>query len=209
MFSFCYNKFGEVMKTIDKIYINEIKIQKSQFITILYPLHNTQEINEYLKDVKSNYPNATHYCYSYIFDTIKRFSDDGEPGGTAGMPMLNVLENQNLNRILVVVVRYFGGIKLGAGGLVRAYTNSVSEGLKNCTIIELEEGFVFDITFNYEQTKEIDYLCQSLNIIEKEYHDHVIYKIEISNEKKESFFKQLELLNIIPSNIEKIYIKKM
>ena len=110
------------MKTIED-YCSTIIINKSKFICELIYINNENEIIKRLNTIKNKYKDATHYCYAYICDNVKRFNDDGEPGGTAGMPILNVLENNNLNHVLCVVIRYFGGIKLGAGGLVRAYSD--------------------------------------------------------------------------------------
>ena len=125
------------MRTIDKIYTNEIIIKNSRFITILFPI-NSDNITELINKVKIDYPKATHYCYSYILENHQKASDDGEPGGTAGMPMLNVLKMQGLTNIIAIVTRYFGGIKLGAGGLTRAYSQSVAETLKLAEIVEKE-----------------------------------------------------------------------
>ena len=114
------------MYSIKEKEVTLTEINKSKFYGIIIPINNIEEIPNILNNIKNEYKDATHYCYAYILDNIKRFNDDGEPGGTAGMPILNVLENNNLNHLLAVVVRYFGGIKLGAGGLVRAYTNSIT-----------------------------------------------------------------------------------
>ncbi|MFA5407982.1 MAG: YigZ family protein, partial [Bacilli bacterium] len=108
------------MKTIKETFKNELTIKNSKFIAILFPLSNEDKIDEIINNLKSQYKNATHYCYAYIIDNIKHSNDDGEPSGTAGQPILNVLEGNDLNNVLCVVIRYFGGIKLGAGGLIRA-----------------------------------------------------------------------------------------
>ena len=117
------------MYSIDSDVTNEYVINKSKFITKLYYVDNVEEVASVLNKVKSEYSLANHYCYAYIINNISKSSDDKEPSGTAGIPILNVLLKNNLNNILCIVVRYFGGIKLGAGGLVRAYTNSVSSAL--------------------------------------------------------------------------------
>ena len=127
------------MKTIKENMTNDIIIKNSRFITKLVKVNNIDDIDKALNDLKEEYRGATHYCYAYIIGNIKRFNDDGEPGGTAGMPILNVLEKNNLNNILCVVIRYFGGIKLGAGGLVRAYSNSISNALKNSKFFKLKD----------------------------------------------------------------------
>src|SRR5574344_2195182 len=134
----------------------EIIINKSRFISFLFKVHNEDEVKKLLEETKKNYKDATHYCYSYIIDNTKRFNDNGEPSGTAGLPILNVLENNDLNYVLCIVVRYFGGIKLGAGGLVRAYTKSVTNCLKLTDIIDINEGYKVELLFNYDQNKVID-----------------------------------------------------
>ena len=121
-----YNEIGDFMYTIKENIENTIIINKSKFITYIIKINNEEEALNNLKLLKEKYKDATHHCYSYITGNTKRFNDDGEPGGTAGMPILNVLENNDLTNILCVVIRYFGCIKLGAGGLVRDYTKSVT-----------------------------------------------------------------------------------
>lgn len=109
---------------------NEIIIKKSKFITKLYNIEDVKEISSIIEDLKKEYKKATHICYAYIINGQEKAVDDGEPSGTAGRPILNVLQKRKENKKLVVVIRYFGGVKLGAGGLVRAYTKSASEILK-------------------------------------------------------------------------------
>ena len=158
-----------------------LEINKSKFYCELIPINSLNDIDNIISDIKDEYKSATHYCYAYIFDNTKRFSDDGEPGGTAGMPILNVLEQNNLNHVLAVVIRYFGGIKLGAGGLVRAYTNSVSDTINNSKIIELIEGKQISIEFTYDNSKQIDYLLKDYEIVNKEYSTNIKYIINIPN----------------------------
>ena len=104
-----------------------LEIKKSKFIACLFLVTEEDEVDEYLKQIKLDYPGATHYCYAYIIGANQKCSDDHEPHGTAGAPILNVLIKRKLDYVLCVVVRYFGGIKLGAGGLVRAYSNATSQ----------------------------------------------------------------------------------
>ena len=109
---------------------NEIEIKKSRFITYLYKLNDENEIDEIINNIKKEHKKARHVVYVYKINNTGKINDDGEPKGTAGMPIFNVIEKNNLNNILIIVVRYFGGIKLGAGGLFRAYSNSASEIIK-------------------------------------------------------------------------------
>lgn len=164
------------MFTIKENLKNEIIINKSKFITILFNVDNVNKISTILKDLKSKHKGATHYCYAYIIGNIKRFNDDGEPSHTAGMPILNVLENKKLNNILAVVIRYFGGIKLGAGGLVRAYTNSVSKAIEKADIIPIKKEMKTKIEFNYENIDNINYILKDFKITYKEFDKNVIYE---------------------------------
>ena len=165
----------------NKEFITEI--QKSKFICRLVKLISFEQIEEELKKMKNDWSGATHYCYAYLFENKKKCSDDGEPGGTAGMPILNVLENNNLNNILCIVVRYFGGIKLGAGGLVRAYTQSVTNVLEITDLIEIKKGKKVEIIFPYNQDKRINYILNSFNILEKYFDENIKYVFYISNDE--------------------------
>ena len=109
---------------------NEIEIKKSRFITYLYDLENESEIEKIISEIKDEHKKARHVVYVYKINNNGKINDDGEPKGTAGMPIFNVIEKNNLDNVLFVVVRYFGGIKLGAGGLFRAYSKSASEIVK-------------------------------------------------------------------------------
>ena len=189
------------MKTIKEKVIHELIIKNSRFITILYPL-NDNNINTIINDLKEEYPKATHYCYAYIYGNDKGCSDDGEPSRTAGFPMLNVLEKEELNNILAVTIRYFGGIKLGAGGLVRAYTKSITESLKEITLIELMEGYKIQIEFPYSEEKQINYLLGNSTILNKEYKENTIYTVLIEKELLN------KLSNYNYSILEELYIKK-
>ena len=180
---------------------NEIAIKNSKFIALIYKL-NDNNINILLDEAKEKYPKATHYCYGYIYDSIKHSSDDNEPTGTAGQPILNVLEKEKLNHILVIVVRYFGGIKLGAGGLIRAYTKAVTETLKQAEIIELEEGYKIELTYNYDNQNDINYILQNSIILKEEYLETI--KIEALVNK--DTFNKLSKYN--PILIEETYIEK-
>lgn len=192
------------MKRISNNIENTIIIKNSKFITNLFIIENIEEVNKYLNLIKDKYRDANHNCYAYIIDNIRKCSDDGEPSGNAGIPMMKVLEHKELNNVLVIVTRYFGGIKLGAGGLVRAYTNSVSKALDIVNIIDTVKGYNIDISFNFNDIKHIDYLLKDIKILNKEYKDIVKYNLNASNNLLE-ILKQ----NNIKYNINKeIYIEK-
>lgn len=196
------------MYSINKNIDNTIIIKKSKFITKLYKINNLSDINNIINKLKIEYKDSTHICYAYILNGIEKCIDDKEPSGTAGLPILNVLKHNNLNYILAVVIRYFGGIKLGAGGLVRAYSNSITDTLKLVNIVELIEGLNISITFNYDNIKYIDNLLKDIEIINKQYNDNIIYNINISKEDYENIKDILKdkCINIIINN--DIYITK-
>ena len=138
------------MFTIVKDFRQEIVIEKSRFICTLKKVQNEAEAQEFIKAIKKEYWDATHNCSAYIIDEMaQRSSDDGEPSGTAGLPMLEVLRKNKLTNTAAVVTRYFGGIKLGAGGLVRAYTNSVAEAVRGTGIAQKvlvsRFSFIYDL----------------------------------------------------------------
>ena len=190
------------MKSVSKIISNQLIVKNSKFICILYPLNDLNDFNKYMMEVKENYPKASHYCYAYIYNDIYLSSDDGEPSGTAGRPILNVLQKEDLTNVLCVVVRYFGGIKLGAGGLVRAYTKSVSSTLEISDIVELEKGYKIRLEFEYDEASDISYLLGDSYITDKSFTDKVVYICLVS----ENTF--LKLNKYKTEIIEKVLIKK-
>ena len=192
------------MYTIKNNTHNEIIIKNSKFITYLYKINNIDDITTYLNQIKEINKDATHYCYAFILDNIKKADDNGEPSGTAGIPILKVLENNNLNNILAIVVRYFGGIKLGANGLIRAYTKSTTNVLSKDNIIELTKGYNINIEFNYNQIKEIDYLLKDININNKEFNTTIKYNIDIPT----PFLETIKINNITYQILKEINIEK-
>lgn len=194
------------MKSIKEKSISELEIQKSKFITVLYPIHNIEEVKEALLEAKKEFPNATHYCYAYILDQNERCSDDGEPSKTAGMPMLNVLKMQDYQHILAIVVRYFGGIKLGAGGLVRAYTKAVTTALENIIPVSLIPGNRYEISFSYEQLKDIDHLLKNVLIKEKNFGEAIRYQIDLPIKSSESILQSLKPKTIKIEKKDSIFI---
>ena len=161
------------MKTITSNSVNEIIIKNSRFITLLIEINDNTNINNIFENVMQEYPKATHYCYAYITKTFKKASDDGEPGGTAGMPMLNVLEKEGMINTLAITIRYFGGIKLGAGGLVRAYSKSVRDAIINSDTIEIEEGYFVKIEVSYDEQKNLDYILKE-GVTQEEKGAHIL-----------------------------------
>lgn len=177
-------------------------IKNSRFITRLVKITKKDEVEDILNNVKKEYPKATHYCYAYIVNDYKKASDDGEPGGTAGMPILNVLEKEDMTSVIAIVVRYFGGIKLGAGGLVRAYSSSVRDALKKADKILLIEGVQIKITIPYDKQNELNYILKDSEIVDKTFEDKVTYIINCSKEVLE------KLHQYNPIIIKETYIEK-
>ena len=166
------------------------EIKKSRFICHAKRVYNEEEAREFISAIKKEHYKATHNCSAFIVgerSEIKRTSDDGEPSGTAGVPMLGVLENHNLTNVCVVVTRYFGGIKLGAGGLIRAYAGSVALAAKEIGIIEIKEQAGIQIHMTYAQYQEYGNFLKEHNLIELEtnFTDQVDTMIFIDKEKKE------------------------
>lgn len=191
------------MYSVDKIYTNEIIIQKSRFICLLYPILNN-DISDILNSVKEKYKGATHYCYAFITGNHQKYSDDGEPSGTAGNPILNVLKNKNLENVLAIVVRYFGGIKLGSGGLVRAYTKATSECINIANIIMQEKGIILEIDVTYENLKKIYSLIPENSIVQKTFDENISLIVKISLSKYDLIKNDLKKLCV--SLIEKDFI---
>ena len=166
------------------------EIKKSRFICHAKRVYSEEEARDFITAIKKEHYKATHNCSAFIVgerSEIKRTSDDGEPSGTAGIPMLGVLENHNLTNVCVVVTRYFGGIKLGAGGLIRAYAGSVALAVKEIGIIEIKEQAGIQIHMTYAQYQEYGNFLKEHNLMELEtnFTDQVDTMIFIDKEKKD------------------------
>ncbi len=145
--------------TVDGVTENTVEIKRSKFIATLSHVESGEDAEAFVRAVRKRYPDATHNCYAYIADELgneTRFSDDGEPGGTAGQPMLEVLRKKGIVKAAVVVTRYFGGIKLGAGGLVAAYTDSVTEVLDAAGIRRMTECAEVTVECDYSDHSAIE-----------------------------------------------------
>lgn len=155
------------------------EIKKSKFYCLLRRVNSEAEFKEFLKEVKKKYPQATHYCTAWSIGSQMRSSDDGEPSGTAGRPMLDVLAGSKAEDIGAVVVRYFGGTLLGKGGLVRAYSSSVRQALDEAEFLKTKPMKFFQIRFGYELLGKIDGFlhANSLQKTEEEYGEQVVYYV--------------------------------
>lgn len=177
-------------KSVHKEGRDEIIINKSRFIGSSRPVETEEEALEFIGRIKKEFKDATHNVYAYVIgenSNIQRYSDDGEPTGTAGMPILNVIKQENLKDVAVVVTRYFGGVLLGAGGLVRAYTKGAK--------IALESGIIVDKNLFYDVKFKIDYTLlgkmdnelskNNIIVVDKIYEEQVLYKLICDNENLE------------------------
>lgn len=172
----------ECYKTVYRGSEGEIIEKKSRFIATVRLVESEEEALAFIEEMRKKYWNATHNCYAYVIGErreLVRCSDDGEPGGTAGRPMLDVLLGENLYNTAVVVTRYFGGTLLGTGGLVRAYSRAVQEGLAQSDIIEKIYGAILQIETDYNGLGKIQYLIgeKKIPVLESEYTDKVVLRI--------------------------------
>ncbi|MCJ0604536.1 YigZ family protein, partial [Enterococcus cecorum] len=171
---------------------HQIEIKKSKFICHLFRIENEEQAKEYIAKIKKEHYKANHNCSAYMLGEnfeIQRSSDDGEPSGTAGVPMLEVLKKNQLQNTLAIVTRYFGGIKLGAGGLIRAYSTSVSEALKEIGIVQGKLQQILDIIIDYPQLGKLqNYLeNEQIAIQEIDYLEQITVKVAIDINQCESF----------------------
>ena len=172
------------------------EIKKSRFICHAKRVYSEEEARAFITAIKKEHYKATHNCSAFIIgerSEIKRTSDDGEPSGTAGVPMLGDLENHNLTNVCVVVTRYFGGIKLGAGGLIRAYAGSVALAVKEIGVIEIKEQAGIQIQMTYAQYQEYGNFLKEHNLMELEtnFTDQVETMIFVDKENKEHIKSEL------------------
>jgi len=187
-------------KTVNDATIAEIVIKKSRFICILMPLNQIQDIETGRDEAKQKYPGANHYCFAYRLrqdgSLLERCSDDGEPGGTAGWPMLNVLAQKDLENIMAIVVRYFGGTLLGTGGLVKAYTRSVLSALDKARIIHMEYSQKIMLTLDYNCYGSFEKHFHSIiaDITDIQYADHIKLEIWVAIDKLDDFTAKIDNL---------------
>lgn len=159
----------------------EIIEKKSKFICNAYHVESVEEAERYINEIKRKYHDARHNCYAYsIANDITKSSDDGEPSGTAGVPMLNIINGKGLSNIVVIVTRYFGGILLGTGGLVRAYSESTQKALDCAKITKQDLGLRAQLTTEYKNIEELKYQFKNKNIkiVETKYDEKVLMIIE-------------------------------
>ena len=200
-------------KTIEGIVQSEFEEQKSIFITTAKYIENEDQAIEFIDQIRQKYKDATHNCTAYIINTkpeIKRYNDDGEPQGSAGLPMLSVLEKEEVKNVCVVVTRYFGGKLLGKGGLVRAYTKGVADTIGPNALYK-RDYYVVELILSYNQLGQIENYIneEKFQVINKDYTDQVKFDLYVRLDRFEKFNKDLldmTSANIIINKKEKVMI---
>lgn len=180
------------------------EIKKSEFLAFAYPISDKNAVMFHVEQLKANYPDARHHCLAYIVGdphntTHAGFDDDGEPNGTAGRPILNVLQHKGIGNVLVVVVRYFGGIKLGAGGLTRAYATATQMVVDKMSLTPFIPKSTLQITTTFAHEAQIRYLTeqQGGEILSANYATNVLLDIQINTEKVSDFEKKIGILGVV------------
>lgn len=223
-----------MFQSINEESIAEIIEKKSKFIASLYEANSKEEAENILQETRKKYHDAKHNCYAYIVNEnkdkevignfkdnniavndiqeIEKCSDDGEPSGTAGAPLLALLKSSNLTNVIIIVTRYFGGILLGTGGLVRAYTEVAQKAINNAKIVQKDYGIRYEIQINYSNLKEIQYICKKLNIniVGTEYKENINLYIESTVDSRKKIEKEkIKILRIKDIESKIIEISKI
>lgn len=185
----------------------EIEEKKSRFIANLAPVSSVEEATDFINEIKKKYWDARHNCSAFVIGDNGenlRSSDDGEPSGTAGRPMLEVLTKEKITNVCVVVTRYFGGTLLGTGGLVRAYQGAVKEGLNHCSLLKKESGIVSEVTCEYNDFEKIRFNCveKGFYILDTDYSDKVLLRILTLKGQEEELTDMINLLTSARAKIE-------
>ncbi len=194
-----------MFKTINQNVSAEIVEKKSKFIANVFYVETQEEAEEKVKEIKKKYFDARHNCFAYSVFTkegiVNRFSDDGEPSGTAGGPMLNILNGKELTNLVVIVTRYFGGILLGTGGLIRAYTGATQEALLKIEEVKKDLGLEASLVTTYQDLEKLKYYLKqnSIDITNTEYNENVEVFIDITQIK---YDKIIEAKNNYDLNFE-------
>lgn len=182
--------------TIKENFSYEEEIKKSRFICSMARINSEEEAQNFITKIRKNNPKANHNCFAYTLgenQEIQRMSDDGEPSGTAGVPMLEILKKKEITNVCAVVTRYFGGVKLGAGGLIRAYAGAVNHALESTTLVKFVEQQELILTLDYSLYDKLqrDLTAQNLVLSEPEFLENVTVKVSVNQENTEEFLSNL------------------
>jgi len=178
-----------------------IEVEKSKFISIVKNVKNPAEVDSFLKNLKKEHQKARHICYAYKIGNTIKFSDDGEPSGTAGKPILNLIEVSNLNNIVIFVIRYFGGTLLGSGRLLRTYAASAKKVIDESKLVEVEECNKVTLECSYDIYDEVSYFLKNMHftIIKINFNDNIIIEyfepLDFKENLEERFYPKVKVLN--------------
>jgi len=179
------------MKSIKDKTIYEFEVKHSTFITYLLPADEVKTVKQELETIKAEHPGANHHCYAYVLgdnQEIQKADDDGEPSQTAGIPILEVFKKNAITNVLCVVVRYFGGVKLGAGGLIRAYSKGASEALKKAVLTKKQAYVTLRLRVDFNQIGIMEHLIsEHATLLERDYSDKADFTVVIRKEQQTTF----------------------
>ena len=189
---------GEAYFSIESKVSAEVVVKGSKFIANAFPIDKKEEAEKYIDAISSKFKDATHNCFAYKIGNgdraVFRFSDDGEPSGTAGRPILQAIETKDLTNVALVVTRYFGGTKLGTGGLIRAYNSAALEALNNARIISKYPQVILRVKFPYDYTNATQHLIKKFaaNILESQFDEQTVYRIQLKASNEIDFRNELQ-----------------
>lgn len=190
------------MYRIKDLVVDEFTINKSQFITYLQRAENEEQANNFIAKIKKEHPKASHHCQATLInESLQGSNDDGEPSGTAGIPMLEILRKKNMELIVAVVVRYYGGVKLGAGGLIRAYSKGVNDALNSTTIYKVLNMDKYEVIVDYKYADQVEHLLNNKDLLNKDYQMQVSFTY-LNNDK--SFNNQIKEMTSGQAIIKKL-----
>ena len=198
------------MITIKEHMQSEIVEKKSKFIANIYFVENVEEAENKIKEIKKEYHDARHNCSCYRVieegKIVEKQSDDGEPSGTAGGPMLNILQKKDLVNVVAIVTRYFGGILLGTGGLVRAYSDATQKAIDSAEKSEIILGVEYEVKVDYSNLEKLKYYAKTnnINIINIEFQNDILCTLQIANESEKQFLEDIEKKNLSIIEYKKI-----
>lgn len=184
--------------TVAKTFERTEEVKGSSFIALVTAIESLSDVEAHLQNIRAKYEDASHHCYAYKLGQAVRFSDDGEPGGTAGRPMLEVLQKRNLDHVLAVVTRYFGGTKLGAGGLVRAYSGSLAKALDEAGVLEIRDPVALSFEIPFAMVDSIHRFVENFDGLKREGLEYTVTGMKLSislfAEDEVMFKKQIQEL---------------
>ncbi|MFA9275612.1 MAG: YigZ family protein [Candidatus Aquirickettsiella gammari] len=182
----------------------EIEIKKSRFLGQLYPIYSRSEAQTLLAQIRAQHPNAVHVCWVLLCEGDSGLDDDGEPSGTAAKPMYNVLVHKELFNVLAVVVRYWGGTKLGAGGLTRAYGQAISDAFKNAELIAIEVLSEIQLAVNFADESQLRRVCEhyQASILHADYAERAVLTIKLKANQVDALIQ--EAFNLLRGNLERL-----